>query len=116
MCSLTVTSVSDFIYVCLETRWLSKKPWLLCPGNLLYVPRDAELRREAFVLGRHTRELAARTPVTSRQATNSCREAFILGRHTILRGHVIAQREHAHQRRPITTGISTYICKIRIFV
>jgi hypothetical protein len=24
--------VADFIYVCLETRWLGPKPWFLSPG------------------------------------------------------------------------------------
>jgi len=29
--------VSDFISVCLETRWLGQKKWFLCPGTTLYV-------------------------------------------------------------------------------
>ncbi len=28
--------VSDFICVCLETRWMGQKTWILCPGTLLY--------------------------------------------------------------------------------
>ena len=28
--------VSDFISVCLETRWLGQKKWFLCPGSTLY--------------------------------------------------------------------------------
>jgi len=27
--------VADFIYVCLETRWLGQNPWFLFPGTLL---------------------------------------------------------------------------------
>ena len=27
---------ADFISVCLETRWLSQKPWILFPGTTLY--------------------------------------------------------------------------------
>jgi hypothetical protein len=28
--------VADFIYVCLETRWLGENPWFLSPGMTLY--------------------------------------------------------------------------------
>ena len=35
MCSLTVTSVADLIYVCLEARWLGQKPCFLSAGTLL---------------------------------------------------------------------------------
>ena len=46
--------VSDFIHLCLETRWLGKKSWFLYPGTLLYGPiyfmsPDTTIRHKGYL-------------------------------------------------------------------